>query len=157
MDNYIGLVFSSQAFCFSNGRILTSVCRGDPFIAFTPYGPTFFMGHHVLMPCPSLFALTPTFKKDFYQFNQNGYPRFGGVAFRHVAFIWCFEDTAFIQEGKVRRVPPLSSAEAEFIPLHTYGRQAPSEDGSYKKRIPKLCSLLSRWTQKVLPSRRRPG
>jgi hypothetical protein len=86
MDDHICLVFPSQSFRFSNGRILASVFRGDTFIAFTPYGPTVFMRYHVLVPRPSLFALTPTFKKDFYQFNQNGYPRSGFGAFRHFAF-----------------------------------------------------------------------
>jgi len=86
MDNHISLVFSSQAFCFSNGRILASVFRGDTFIPLTPYGPTVFIRYNVLVPGPSSFALTSTFKKDLYKFTQNVYPGSGFVAFRHFAF-----------------------------------------------------------------------
>jgi hypothetical protein len=87
MDNDIGLVFPGQAFCFSYGRILATVFGGDPFIAFASYRPIVLIGYHVLVPGPTPFALTRAFKKDLYQFDQNGYPRFGGVAFGHVAFI----------------------------------------------------------------------
>jgi hypothetical protein len=86
MDNYIGLVFSGQAFCFVNGRILASVFRGDTFIPLAPYGPTAIIWHHVLVPGPPAFALTRTFKKDLNQFTQNVYPGAGFVAFRHFAF-----------------------------------------------------------------------
>jgi hypothetical protein len=86
MDNHICLVFSGQAFCFIDGRILASVFGGDAFIAFSPYGPTFIIRHHVLVPGPSLFALTAAFKKDLYKFNQHVYPGAEFLVCGHFAF-----------------------------------------------------------------------
>jgi hypothetical protein len=74
MDNHIGLVFSGQAFCFSNGRILAAVFGGNTFIPLSPYGPTVIIGHNVLVPGSSLCTLTAAFKKDLYKFNQHIYP-----------------------------------------------------------------------------------
>ena len=54
MDDHICLVFSGQAFCLINGRILASVFRGDTFITLTPYCPTVLIGYHVLVPGPAL-------------------------------------------------------------------------------------------------------
>ncbi len=85
MDNHIGLVFLCDAFGFSNGRILFSVLRRYAFVALATYRPSFFIRDHVLVPRPSSFALTRTFKEDLYQFNQNVYPRSGFVAIGHTA------------------------------------------------------------------------
>ena len=88
MDNHICLVFSGQAFCLIDGRILAAVFGGDTFIPFTSYGPTVIIGHHVLVPGPSSFALTAAFKKDLYKFNQHVYPGAGFLVCGHLVFFW---------------------------------------------------------------------
>jgi hypothetical protein len=85
MDDHICLVFPGQTFCLINGRILAAVLGSDTFIPLTPYGPPVFKRYHVLVPCPTLFALTAAFKKDLYKFAQHVYPGTGFVAFRHFA------------------------------------------------------------------------
>jgi len=67
MDNHISLVFSGKLLRFPDGRILVPVFRGDALVPLSPYGPTLFIGHHVLVPRPALFALTGTFKKELYE------------------------------------------------------------------------------------------
>ncbi len=86
MDDHIGLVFSGQAFCFVDGRILEAVFGGDAFVPLTPYGPPVLVGHHVLVPGPASLALPAALKKGFHKFAQNVYPRTGFVAFGHGAF-----------------------------------------------------------------------
>lgn len=68
MDDHIGLIFSGQAFCLIDGRILQAVFGGDTFVPLTPYGPTVIIRYHVLVPGPSLFALPAALKKGLYQF-----------------------------------------------------------------------------------------
>jgi hypothetical protein len=57
--------------------------RGNAFIAFAPYRPITFIGHYMLVLRAFSFALAGTVKEDFYQFNNNGNPRFRSVAFGH--------------------------------------------------------------------------
>jgi hypothetical protein len=67
VDNYVGLVFSSQSFCFPDGRILAAVFGGDAFIPFAAYRPPFFVRHHMLMIGSPTRTSTGAFKKYFHQ------------------------------------------------------------------------------------------
>ena len=95
VDNHIGLVFSGQSFCFSNGCFLRSMFGGDPLIPLTPYGPYPFIGDYVLVPGPSLFALARAFEKELHQFAQKIYPGSGFAAFWHLAFFGTSQYTLF--------------------------------------------------------------
>lgn len=64
VDNHIGSVFSGQSLCLSNGCFLQPVFGGDALIPLPPYGPNPFIGHYMLVPGPSPFALTAAFKKE---------------------------------------------------------------------------------------------
>lgn len=98
VDDHISLIFSGQAFCFPNGRILAPVFGGNSLISLPPYGPTGIIRDYVLVPGPSTFTLTRTFKKELHQFTQNVYPGAGSVAFGHLAFFGFTEDTVLKKE-----------------------------------------------------------
>ena len=69
MDNDIGLVFSGQPLCFSYSGLLQPVGGSDPLVALAAYGPTLFMGYHILVPGSWSILRTRTLKKDLHQFN----------------------------------------------------------------------------------------
>ena len=81
VDNHICLVFPCQSFCFSNGCFLQPVFGGDALIPLPPYGPNPFIGHYVLVPGPSPFALTRAFKKELHELAQKICPGSGFAAF----------------------------------------------------------------------------
>ena len=128
VNNHICLVLSGQLFCLPNGCILTPVFRRNTFIPLTPYGPTVFMWYHMLVPGPSPFALTRTFKKDLCQLNYNVCPGSGFVAFCHTAFFTVTEDTIFNQEFRISRffILPMQS----FLTAHR-----PLSEQSFRKTL----------------------
>jgi hypothetical protein len=85
VDNHIGLVFPGQSLCFIDGCFLQPVFGGDALIPLTPNGPIPIIGHYVLVPGPSPFASTDTFKKELHQLGYNIDPTSGIGVLWHLA------------------------------------------------------------------------
>lgn len=69
VNNNVRLIFFGQTFGFSNRCTLFTVFACYAFVALAAHGPTFFIGHHMLVPCAAPFIPILAVDKNLNKLN----------------------------------------------------------------------------------------